>query len=196
MDEGSACPFKALGLQKDATHAEIHLAADASGGGSEEARLRALRLYDHPPCNKARLRRQAKWMEQRPEAEENEAMRQLEEAEEHQHRRKVVEKVIRLYETELYQIGRRDRTPSRNDAEFNALKAQWDRQVRSDAEDIFWNGYGGGGGAPWSSKKKQRLQTDAERPEMVSSARIAELEATISDLQQQIERMRSQQPPY
>ena len=122
------CPFEQLKLGFDASREEINRAAEEAGTDeADEARHRALSIYHHPPCIKAR--RQRRIMEQDKGGEEE------------RHRRKVVEKVIVLYKTEFYHIGLRG-LPGFSEKEFVAIKNRWDQQIRYEAEEMFWNGFG------------------------------------------------------
>jgi hypothetical protein len=122
------CPFETLKLELDASKTEINQAADAIGTDeADDARRKALSIYYHPPCNKAR---RLKRMREHDKGSDDE-----------RHMRRVLEKVVSLYKTEFYHIGLRGRSGF-DESEFADVKSKWNEQVRYEAEEIFWNGYG------------------------------------------------------
>ena len=122
------CPFETLKLELDASKTEINQAADAMGTDeADDARRKALSIYYHPPCNKARRLKRMRELDKGPDDE--------------RHMRKVLEKVVLLYKTEFYHVGLRGK-PGFDENEFTTIKSKWNEQVRYEAEEIFWNGYG------------------------------------------------------
>ena len=122
------CPFETLKIELSASKEEIGKAAEAMGTEeADDAHRKALSIYYHPPCNKAR--RQRRMMELDKGTEEQ------------RHLRKVVEKVITLYKTEYFHIGLRTRADF-NEDEFITVKNRWGSQLRYEAEEMFWNGFG------------------------------------------------------
>ena len=122
------CPFETLKIDCSASKEEIDQAADAMGTEeADDARHKAHSIYYHPPCNKARRQRMARETDKGTD--------------EQKHLRKVVKKVIMLYKTEYFHIGLRGQ-PDFNEDEFIAIKNKWGTQLRYEAEEMFWNGFG------------------------------------------------------
>ena len=122
------CPFETLKIDRSASKEEIDRAADAIGTEeANDARNKAHSIYYHPPCNKARRQRMVRETDKGTD--------------EHKNSRKVIEKVIMIYKTEYFHIGLRDQ-PNFNEAQFIAIKNKWGLQLRYEAEEMFWNGFG------------------------------------------------------